>query len=368
MYIYENEFLKLQTSDLPSIWQVQTDGIRTCIFVAAKYNDGTRGFAHIDAFTTQDAIKRFLNNASDIKIAYTGEEYNVNYPNRKQYAQEQYNALEAKYAATPQAGKKYSSLLSSKDSRIEIFNIASALKEVEDDVKVTVDRLQKDRIKCAYNITTEEMTCEECPREDASYKYNAIKHQDGLVYKSGWQEAALNTANIRHKVPRISVLQNNALVSKTLDTAFPLHAQPAPSSILQHQHISRQVKVVAKDDVTKLKDVLRKLRKDNADLAKLSVAEVLEIFHDASENKYYTNRKPQLPLDVSGNSRTDKDAVLMRKFSVEFQNACKNQGLNFSNTNKSGNANGMRTKSVVAFLEKNNGGDIETLVKSQWRQ
>ena len=123
---------------------------------------------------------------------------------------------------------------------------------------------------------------------------------------------------------------------------------------------------VAKDDVTKFKTVLQKIRTQNKDLAKLSVDKVLEIFHDASENKYYTNRKPQLPLDVSGNSRTDKDAVLMRKFSVEFQRECNTQGLNFSDRGQ--NENGMRTKSVMGFLKKNNGGDIQKLLKAEWER
>ena len=61
----------------------------------------------------------------------------------------------------------------------------------------------------------------------------------------------------------------------------------------------------------------------------------------------------------------------MRKFSVAFQKECKEQGLTFSNTAKGNtNKNGMRTKSVVAFLNqnKNNNGDIGSLVKQVWKK
>ena len=359
IYIHENEFLKLQKSDLHSILQVQTDGIRTCIFVAVKYSDETRGFAHIDAFTTQDAIKRFLNNASDINIAYAGEDCNLNNnPNRKQYAQEKYNELEANYAATPQEGRKYRYLLNRKDAKIETFNIASVLKEVDNDVKVDITCLPKDRIKCAYNITDEQMILKECPKADLSYQHNAIKQSD-YVYKLGWHADVSQVYNIRHKAPRISVLQGNALVTKTLDEVFPPQSQRKSEQTKQTQDNIEKIE--------KFNNVLKELYQKNAELQKLTAENLISIFTDAHNNKYYTNApsgKPKLPVDKDGKTLNTKEAKLMRKFSVKFQAECQEQGLTFSNTNKSGNVNGMRTKSVVDFLNKNNNdGDISALVK-----
>jgi hypothetical protein len=341
---------------------VRTDGIRTCIFVAAKYNDGTRGFAHIDAFTTQDAIKRFLNNASDIKIAYTGADCNLNNnPNgRKQYAQEKYNELEEKYAATPQCDKTYNYLLGCKDSEVEIFNIASVLKEVENDVKVSFIHSTTDRIKCAYNITDEQMIYEECPDNDLSYRQSAIK-QGGLVYKFGWKAEALNATDVRHKVPRISVLKDNALVTKTLDEVFPQQSQRKSAPEQTQDNIEK---------IEKFNNVLKELYQKNSYLRKLTAENLISIFTDAAKAEYYTKapiRKQKLPLDASGNSINDEKAKLMRKFSVEFQKACKGQQLFFSNTATDNvNKNGMRTKSVLDFAKKNN-FELNDVFEEIWR-
>jgi hypothetical protein len=124
----------------------------------------------------------------------------------------------------------------------------------------------------------------------------------------------------------------------------------------------------AGNKIEKFQNVLKVLRNNNQGFKDLSSQQILNIFTEASGKRYYTNGNPKLPLDASGNSINDEKAKLMRKFSVEFQKQCKNQGLTFSKTAKDNvNTNGMRTKSVVDFLnQKNNNGNIENLINEVW--
>jgi hypothetical protein len=128
----------------------------------------------------------------------------------------------------------------------------------------------------------------------------------------------------------------------------------------------------AGNNIEKFTTVLQQIRTQNEDLAQLTAENLISIFTYAAKAEYYTKapiRKQKLPLDASGGTLNTKEAKLMRKFSVKFQEECRDQKLYFSNTNGCGNRNGMRTKSVLAFLnQKNNNGNIENLIKQVWEK
>ena len=108
----------------------------------------------------------------------------------------------------------------------------------------------------------------------------------------------------------------------------------------------------------KFQTVLQKLSESNEFKGKLSAEEITSIFVDANRAGHYTNGATRLPSDRA----IDKgQAQLMRKFSVAFQEECKNQYLTFSNTNVT-NANGMRTKSVMNFLGVGDFTELQRIV------
>lgn len=201
------------------------------------------------------------------------------------------------------------------------------------------------------------------PDIEALYEINTLAEK---VFAKQVQNKAQGSSNVAEEIKswETEVLPNVANIK---------NGQPAAAQQADQQFDLRQRRDGQQTDqnITKFTEVLSQLREKYAELKELSAAEVMTIFTDAAKAEYYTKapiRKQKLPLDASGNSINDEKAKLMRKFSVKFQEECRDQKLYFSNTNGCGNRNGMRTKSVVDFLNQNNNGDIKNLVKQVWEK
>ena len=193
--------------------------------------------------------------------------------------------------------------------------------------------------------------------------------QGALVLSSN--NPALNASGCLHRY--YTVLQRLEDMIKTAaneEKAQKLYAENLKlrANVLQRRFFAKGMQIVKthKDNSAKLKCVLQTLREKNTELKKLTAANLISIFTDANTARYYTNGEPKLPVDIYDKTLNTDKAKLMRKFSVEFQKECQKQSLIFSNTNKSGNSNGMRTKSVVDFAKQNN-IKLNDICQAIWR-
>ncbi len=193
------------------------------------------------------------------------------------------------------------------------------------------------------------------PDIEALYVINTLAEK---VFANQGKNKAQGSSNVAEEITSWAsvVLQNVSEISKGSKLDLVKKAEEELKKQTANSHTKKL------QDTQKLQNVLSALRTRNA-FKTLGSKQILNIFSDAVKHRCYS-RRPRLRMRVDV-----KEAKLMRKFSVEFQKECQKQSLIFSNTHSTGNnTNGMRTKSVVDFLNQNNNGDIAKLVKGAgWR-